>query len=791
MLKHTMKTAAYAAGLTAAASLPTNASAQQDGAQAARGPLEEVVVTARRREESLQEVPVAISAFGNAELESRGISEMGQLNAVAPNVSMYGGMATGEAQGSFRMRGVPGVATYVDGVWQSTSDGMFTLGVVEVDRIEVLRGPQGTLFGKNAVGGAIQYVTRLPADEFGARVDLSTGNYNRRDSTVSVDLPLSDTFKTKFTAASLYRDGFVDSLSVNRSWGDINDTMFRADVLWEPTDVFTARFVAERSEVDRWGPPRVLLSMGDPVYDPVTDTNSNPRAQAYANIGRPFTNLTHSAGYPGGEVGQYENRSTWEGRGLRVDLDRYTLDLNWAFSDTMQFRSITGVREHYRTSQTDFDAADITFVERDFRSKGKQWTQELQLIGEHNRFSWVGGIFLWDDRADDRTWTWVAPEFRDPAVRAQALAGGMGVTPQAVGVPPVTLDALNRVDTKGWAVFADGSFDISDRLRLSLGIRTQDEDLSAGSLIPAVAAPEFPGTDPAGNDFANLGRINEFTTSFDAVTWRAALQYQFSDRVMGYVGYSEGFSAGGISVPNLPQYPDIATQIPYEPETLDNYEIGLRADWFDGLVRTNVTAFLGNYDDIQVTNYLFTRCDGFPNCDGPLTQLPNLHLTNAAKAEVKGVELESVFYPGDNWMVNLNIGRLDTEFTEVGEAADAIFIGAPFAQAPEWTVAAGIQYDTTLRSGGRLTPRIDYTWTDEYTLATDYRNQSFQTSYGLLNARLTYAAPNDRWRLAVFGTNLTDEYFMNSGFYSESNQLNFVTLGRPREVGATLAFNFN
>jgi len=786
MFKVRMRAVAQAVSV-ALLPLPIMVSAQEG--PAARGAVEEVVVTARRREESLQEVPVAISAFGEAELQARGIEQLGELNAVAPNVSLRGGMATAAAQGSFRVRGVPGVATYVDGVWQSTTDGMYTLGVVEVDRIEVLRGPQGTLFGKNAVGGAIQYVTRLPGDEFGARVNVSTGSFDRRDVSMAVDLPLTDTLKTKVTAASLYRDGFVESLSVNRKWGDVNDDIVRADVLWEPSDRFTARFIAERSEVDRWGPARVLLSMGDPVYDPVTGTNSNPRAQAYVNIGMPISNRTHAAGWPGGEVGRYQNKSTWEGRGLRVDLDRYTLDLTWDLSDTLQFKSITGYREHYRTAQTDFDAMEIHFVERDFRSSGEQRTQEFQLTGEYDRFSWVGGVFLWDDRDDGRTWTWVSPEFRDPAVRAQAIAGGMGV-PANFSVPPTTLDSLNRTETEGWAVFADGTIRLTDKLSLSLGVRQQDEDLTTGSLIPTVAAPELPGRDPAGDDFANSGWVNQFTDSFDSFTWRGTLQYQFTPQIMGYFGYSEGFSAGGISVPNLPQYPDIPTQIPYEPETLENLELGLRADWLDGLLRTNITVFNGDYDDIQVTNYLFTRCYESTACDGPLTQIPNLHLTNAAKAEVRGVELESVIYPGDNWRVNLNVGYLDTAYTEVGEAADAIRPGAPFAQAPQWTASTSLQYTANLANGGLLTPRIDYTWSDEYTLASDYRNQNFQGSFGLLNARITYTPPTDRWELAVYGLNLTDEYYMDSGFYSEANQISFVSLGRPREYGASLSFRF-
>ena len=247
MLKLSTRRVACAVGI-AVAPIPAMTSAQE--VPAARGVVEEVVVTARRREESLQEVPVAISAFGEAELASRGVEELGKLNAVAPNVSLRGGMATAGSQGSFRVRGVPGVATYVDGVWQSTMDGMYTLGVVEVERIEVLRGPQGTLFGKNAVGGAIQYVTRAPGDEFGARLSVNAGSYSRRDMTLAVDLPLSDTLQTKITAASLYRKGFVKSLSVNRAWGDVNDDILRADILWQPSNRFTARLIAERSEVD-------------------------------------------------------------------------------------------------------------------------------------------------------------------------------------------------------------------------------------------------------------------------------------------------------------------------------------------------------------------------------------------------------------------------------------------------------------------------------------------------------------------------------------------------------------
>ena len=215
------------AGVIAAVCITGDAQAQQEAGSADRGTLEEITVTARRRDESLQEVPIAITAFGGEELEQRGIEAIQNLNAAAPNVSIQGGGANAESQGSFVVRGIPGVATYIDGIWQSTTDGLFTLEVVDVDRIEVLRGPQGTLFGKNAVGGAIQYITRQPAERFQASVSASVGTFDRRDLQASLDLPITPELRTKITGASLRRDGFVNSLAIDRDYGDVDDRLLR------------------------------------------------------------------------------------------------------------------------------------------------------------------------------------------------------------------------------------------------------------------------------------------------------------------------------------------------------------------------------------------------------------------------------------------------------------------------------------------------------------------------------------------------------------------------------------
>ena len=225
--------------------------------------LEEIVVTARRREENLQVVPLAITAFTGEHLEAAGIEMIGNMNAVAPNLSVQGGGGRGiESSASFRIRGMPGVAVYVDGIDQTESAGLFTMGVVEVDRIEVLRGPQGTLFGNSSLGGAIQYVTRQPADEFGARLQVRTGNYARKDVQAAVDVPLTDNFRTKFTIADLYREGFMESVGNGRKFGDVNDQLFRADFLYTPTDSLSVRYSYDSSVQDRAGGARAIWEIG-------------------------------------------------------------------------------------------------------------------------------------------------------------------------------------------------------------------------------------------------------------------------------------------------------------------------------------------------------------------------------------------------------------------------------------------------------------------------------------------------------------------------------------------------
>src|SRR5690606_5206644 len=209
----------------------------QSGASAA---LEEVIVTSRRREENLQDVPASVVGLSAEDIEVRGMQRIEDLSVTIPNVSLLGG-SFGVNQASFTMRGIPRVSTFVDGIWQATTSGLLLRNLVDIERIEVLRGPQGTLFGRDSTGGAIRIVTRRPAEEFGVRGSATIGSHDRRDLQLAVDVPVTDTFRTKWSVANLYRDGFVKSITIDRNYGSLENEIARGDLVWEPTDRFSAR----------------------------------------------------------------------------------------------------------------------------------------------------------------------------------------------------------------------------------------------------------------------------------------------------------------------------------------------------------------------------------------------------------------------------------------------------------------------------------------------------------------------------------------------------------------------
>lgn len=819
-------------------------------AQAQAGSLEEILVTARRREESLQEVPISVMAFGAEDLELRGLEQIEDLSARIPNISLIGGGATGDATGSFVMRGVPGVGTYVDGVWQATTDGLLRSEFVELERVEVLRGPQGTLFGKNTTGGAINIVTARPAEEFGAKVKATVGSFNRRDVSIGVDVPFTDTFRAKFTGASLTKDGFIHSTTIDRSYGDINNQIMRADFVWEPTEAFDLRFIYELNDQNENGAARIQNGF---LEDGTLVNQQIARSQYFTWAGVDLTNATAASGFPGGSLGQYETRSDLETDGTTVDQASATIDINWSLTDNLSLRSITGHRTHVNRIYTDFDAVEVTLIEDDRNRNQRQTTQEFQLTGGGDRFNWVGGLYFWDEFNEERRFRQTFTEFREgelsflPVLDAADALMNPGSPPSFRGPP--NSDEFGGSATDGWSLFGEVDIDLTDQLTLTIGYRHQEEDFETFTKTPvdSVAQPGgfyfgndafsctgAVGGDPAinactpipGFDIGNfevgqvypaelmfrgsIGMVNTASlgagqvptllglqpalipTEFESDTGRLSLSYQFNDTMMVYGTYSEGFGAGGVSTSQVAilGVPTIVTQ-PFDPEELENVEVGFRSDLLDGRLRFNITYFDGEWTGIQVAETVEDlTCIIQGGTPASCPNLPNLLTFNAGAADVSGAEIELIARPSENFRIDANFGFLDTEYTDVGTSQD-IQIGDTFQQAPDLTYSIGLQYDAGLSNGGTAVFRVDYAYTDSYVRSRERQRQTGQDDFGLVNARFSYSPPDANWRLSLFGTNLTDEAYLNSGFLSTGTTQDLATIGRPREAGASFEFFFD
>ena len=426
--------------------------------------LEEVVVTARRREENLQEVPVAITALSAEDLEIRSIENIKDLQLFLPNVDIRGGGITGGTSGLFTIRGVEDVARYIDDVVQTGSANALQ-NVVELERVEVLRGPQGTYFGKNAISGAVQYVTQKPLEEFGARIKTTFGQYNRADIVANVDIPLSDTVLTKITAASLNRDGYVESSSVDEAYGEIDNTVLRGMLQWQPSDSFTGLFTATYNNHDSSMQANVLFDVVEnfPVpwgMAPWNRCGNGP--ECYNMTGIPFTDEL----YAYGRRGEYVNTATYQGDGYDTTDTSYTANLTWDLTDDITFRSISAVREQDWGVFFDMDATELVFFDWWEYREQEQTSQEFQLLGDGDRFTWVLGVYYLDESTfnKDQIWeNWEMP--------GSVWASGMGM----VRHQPRYRHQEQYESREDTAVFAEVVYDLTEQLSLTVGGRFSNE----------------------------------------------------------------------------------------------------------------------------------------------------------------------------------------------------------------------------------------------------------------------------------------------------------------------------
>lgn len=800
-----------AMGIAVHAALATQAIIGSEEARSQGSGLEEIVVTATRRETNLQDVPISVIALAGDDLEMRGVDSVERLSTAVPNLNIIGGLA-GPGTSSFTVRGIPRVGTYIDGVWQVGTGGLLTRNLVDLERVEVLRGPQGTLYGRDSTGGAIRLVTKRPAEEFGAQISATIGSLDRRDVNLSVDLPLGEKVRTKWTAASLERSGYIQSLTVDEDYGRIDDEVLRGDILWLPTEQLSVRFNYQSNEQS---PTEARIQAA--VFPELAQTfgiGTSPGAvrlaagiiQLYTLAGEPITAPIQQAGYPGGVVGQWQTRSEITVPD-RIDDEQISVDIQWALTDSVSLQFITARVNQYQNLYVDWDNTQYNVFNDIFANDLDLISQEIQLSGGGERVDWVAGGYYWEQETVSRNPSYSMGEFTS----GQLDINDVFNTPTCLNVPAGFLpcqatfgiimgqqaDDQNLARQRGWAVFGEAVIHVTDALDLTVGYRHHDQTNQSSALapIPGVTAPKPPRWNTAfgpGDIFAGarVGPLD--SASFDDGTSRLAVNYRFTDDIMGYVGYSEGFNSGGFGVEQLTCKRRVS---PFAPEQLQNYELGLRSDLADGALRLNATLFHTNWDDIQLAG------ESIDDCFDPPRVGTNLRTQNVASAEAEGLELEVTIAATDNLVFNVNLGLLETQYVGITTPVPGLTLNTEFSQAPETTGNIGVQYTARLGNGSTLVTRVDYSHSDQF-----WRSQipNFRTEYyglpsefdeggdyGLFNANLTYAPAASNWELSVFGTNLTDEYYLNSGFFHSLWDIDFATVGRPREAGVSLKLMFD
>jgi iron complex outermembrane receptor protein len=801
------------------AAIPEPARGQAAPARA----LEEVVVTARRREEQLQDVPISIEALSMQEMELRGIESGADLNTAVPNLAL--GNSFVNVGTLVTLRGIPNVGIYVDGIWQQSA-GFFQNRIVDLERVEVMRGPQGTLFGRNTNGGAIQYTTRPPSEEFGATGSVTLGSYDRQDVTLSVNVPLTKGFFMKWTGATMKSDGWLRSVAVpDRAYGGRDDKMLRGDFLWRPTDRFEARLTATKSDTVspparqiRWStqglPPGVPehfrltvynVAMLNPDYGPY-DFWTGPLPQGTNRFPiHAFTAETHDPEYPGGETGKFENHSLAPKDANEFDIDQYTFTVSWDVNDKMSLTSLSAYREQFTRGLSDFFTSEIVFALTDNRlAKDRLYSEELHFEGSvfNDSVDFLIGAYYSNERNRFRHYRWGMSEFfvpdenGDPVpdqelisfVNAWGVANGNArianwspVYFYDGGIADKRIPGRTTIDdnvTQEYALFGESTWRATDRLDFTAGVRFAWNDgtertREATEAYRDLEAPIITGTRGygPGDPFAGpvIREEDDFLTTDVVVTPAVSLAYHWNDSLMAYVRYAEGFTRGEENFNE-----DLQRTITLEPEVVKNRELGFRSDWLRDRLRFNITLYEMIWNGLRVTKQ-------FPTPEGDLI----LASVSGGKARARGYESELVFVPGDAWRIDFGYAMNDTTYLEVGDESP-LTPNTPWGFAPKYNANFGTQYDLSLSNGATLTFRGDAGYTSSYQMDPAVQRQAPQpeSGYTLYNARIRYMSPDENWSVSFFGNNLSDERYIAGGI--DAGQLwgiQFLDIGQRRTVG--------
>jgi iron complex outermembrane recepter protein len=804
------------------------ATAQQQ--PATTGALEEVVVTAQFRREKLQETPLAITALSGDALTDRNITNLVDVGQAAPNVTMFENAAAygktnaafirGIGQGDFNFASAePGVGIYIDDVYHATTFGsMFDL--LDLDRVEVLRGPQGTLFGKNSIGGAIRLISKKPTGDGSGFAEVTAGDYNRREMRAGFDVALSkDVLMLRVTGMSKQRDGYVDRLDfacahpteagniapqllgtgscVTGHQGGVDIKGARLQLRWVASDSVENNFTADVLDDNSEAAAETLL-VADPNLAPaLAGFNSGT---LIPNYGIPYDSRFVAAGTykTYSNFADLLNQRSYPAVNT-VHSYGFGNVLDWTIVPTVHLKSITGYRGYWGDFSDDQSNSPLPVAYAYNMVDHHQFTQEFQLTGKafNERLDWATGLFYYDGFSLNRGHVNLNFFGSFPPT---AVVPIFPTTPQGNGVPVLDFDQNDPAHTKDKAAFAQATFAFTDQLHGTGGIRYTKEDKDYTFNHYNSEYPTFinPALDLRGVTGA---------TSYNHTDWKLGLDYQVTRDLMVYGSASTGFRGGGL---NPRPFTNLQV-LPFSPEKLTEYEVGMKSEWFDHKLRANLAAYFGKYQDVVTTSQTV-------DLSGAPTTAPQ----NVGSADIKGFELEVDATPVENFTASLTVGLTDYKWKDLGNSVGCQDVANPVPGiggncingnpgygdlspgTPKWTSSLGLQYAIPLGAGGWLTPRLDAAYHsarynnywNNYNPVDPVTGQATgiaeTPSMTLLNGRITWEDAGRTWAVTLFGTNLTNKYYYQSFLdlraFGEGQMLGMP--GEPREWGVTLRRKF-
>ncbi len=756
-----LRTVSFLMMSAAMASLTAPAIAQQASSQPT-AQIEEVVVTARRRAENVQDVPVAVTAFQGRQLETRDISDISQLGNLAPNVTLKptASLSGASNAAAFFVRGIgqtdfavttdPGVGVYVDGVYLARSIGG-VLDTLDVESIEVLRGPQGTLFGRNTIGGALNIRTRRPADEFSLDAHVTVGSRSRRDFTGAMDLPLTDSLKARVSFLSRDQQGFVRRLVGLDNGGNLRPTddksnarvlsdrqgnkdtdTFRLTLEYQATDAVNFLLTADTTTVNEESVASTAA---------ISSAGLIP-ASALGPIEVPGLGLV-SPGDPRFITDDIDTTFATGPNGTLLDIWGLALTTTVDFS-MAEFKSITSYRSTKGEFNRDGDGTPFPIGEQTRDIDYEQFSQEIQLNGSSfsDRLAWTVGAYFFDEQATDNVFI--------------SLGNLFG--------PPPSIDIDNLVDNQSLAVFGQGTFELTERLSVTGGLRwiRDRKSYDTSQVIPVIPLTVVD---------------EESTETFKDITGRLGIEYKINDDHLLYVSAAKGFKSGGFT----PRYvAPVAAPLPFDPETVWSYEVGSKWKGLNNRASLNAAAFYSRYKDIQLVLF-----DSF---GAPINQ-------NGGDATIWGVEAEGVFILHEYFRISATAGYIDAGFDSVlppnaSIPFQPVTVDSRFANTPEFQSSVSPEATFPLSGGFQLNLRADWLYSSSVHQTFENDPELFQPSYHLFEASATIEHEKHDWGLTLGVHNLTDKRIIISGGIGRVPGFGDVNYNAPREWYLTLRKGF-